>query len=123
MAQSGPRLEIAMSYMLRAGVGVAALLVLAGGILYLAQSSGPLPDYHHFHGAAGEYEQVGTILFRALHLESTSLIELGLLLLIATPIGRVVLGVVGFGLQKDWLYTAVSAIVLAVLLFSFFARR
>jgi len=66
---------------------------------------------------------VSAIVTGALHLESKSLIEFGLLLLIATPIGRVVFGLVGFAMQKDWLYTAVSAVVLGVLLFSFFTKR
>ena len=123
MKLSDQRLEIAMGQMLRIGVTVAALVVLAGGILYLWQYHGPIPDYRHFHGAAAAYESVSAIVTGALHLESKSLIEFGLLLLIATPIGRVVFGLVGFAMQKDWLYTAVSAVVLGVLLFSFFTKR
>jgi uncharacterized membrane protein len=42
--------------------------------------------------------------------------------LIATPIGRVLFGVVGFALLKDRLYTAVSAIVLTILLLSFLLK-
>jgi uncharacterized membrane protein len=116
-------LEIAMGKMLRIGVTVAALVVLAGGILFLLQASGPLPDYSHFHGAPAADEHVGSILAGALRFESKSLIEFGILLLIATPICRVVVGVVGFSLLKDWLYAAVSAIVLTILLLSFFTRR
>lgn len=123
MELSDQRLEIAMGQMLRIGVTVAALVVLAGGIVYLWQYHGPIPDYGHFHGAAAAYESVGAIITGVQHLHSRSLIEFGLLLLIATPIGRVVFGLVGFAMQKDWLYTAVSATVLAVLLFSFFTRR
>jgi uncharacterized membrane protein len=117
------RLEVAMGEMLRIGVTVAALVVIAGGILYLWQYSGPIPDYRHFHGADAAYESVGAIFTGALHLESRSLIEFGLLLLIATPICRVIFGVVGFAMEKDRLYAVVSAIVLAVLLFSFFAKK
>ncbi len=123
MTTSDHRLEIAMGHMLRTGVTVAALVVLAGGVLYLWQYRGPVPDYRHFHGAAAEETHVGAILRGAMHLDNRSLIEFGLLLLIATPIGRVVFGVVGFAKMKDWLYAAVSAIVLAVLLFSFFWER
>jgi uncharacterized membrane protein len=123
MTTSDQRLEIAMGQMLRIGVTVAALVVLAGGVLYLWQNQGPVPDYRHFHGAAAEYEHVGSIFAGVMRLESRSLIEFGLLLLIATPIGRVLFGVVGFAKMKDWLYAAVSTIVLAVLLFSFFWKR
>jgi uncharacterized membrane protein len=123
MTTSDQRLEIAMGHMLRIGVTVAAVVVLAGGVLYLWQNQGPVPDYRHFHGAAGEYTHAGAILRGAMQFNSRSLIEFGLLLLIATPIGRVVFGVVGFAKMKDWLYAVVSAIVLAVLLFSFFWNR
>jgi uncharacterized membrane protein len=123
MADSDRRLEIAMGNMLRIGVTVAALVVLVGGVLYLTQAHDPIPDYTHFHGAPAGYREVGAILTGALHLDSGSLIVFGILLLIVTPICRVLFGVVGFALLKDRLYAAISAIVLAVLLFSFFTRR
>ncbi len=123
MATSDRDLEIAMGHMLRIGVTVAALVVLAGGVLYLWQNQGPVPDYRHFHGASAEYTNVAAIFRGAMHGNSRSLIEFGLLLLIATPIGRVVFGVVGFAKMKDWLYAIVSIIVLTVLLFSFFWNR
>jgi uncharacterized membrane protein len=123
MSEKDQRLEVAMGHMLRIGVTVAALVVLAGGILYLAQAGGAMPDYQHFHGAPAAYEHVGAVIAGVLHLDSKSLIELGILLLIATPVCRVLFGVVGFALLKDRLYAAVSAVVLIVLLLSFFTRR
>jgi uncharacterized membrane protein len=112
------RLEIAMGNMLRFGVTASAIVVLLGGVLYLAQMHGPTPDYRHFHAAPAMH--LGAILTGVAHLQSESLIELGILLLIATPVCRVIFGLVGFALLKDRFYTAVSAIVLAVLLLSFF---
>ena len=44
---------------------------------------------------------------------------LGLLLLIATPILRVAVSLLGFALQRDRAYTMISAVVLLVLLISF----
>jgi uncharacterized membrane protein len=117
------RLEIAMGHMLRIGVTIAALVVLAGGVLYLSQNRGPVPDYHHFRGAPTIYEHVGQIAKGARHFDSRAIIEFGILLLIATPVMRVVFGVVGFAFLRDRLYTLVSAVVLAVLLFSFLYRQ
>jgi uncharacterized membrane protein len=48
---------------------------------------------------------------------------LGILLLIATPVCRVIFGVVGFALLRDKLYTVISLLVLGVLLFSFFSQH
>jgi len=123
MSGADQRLEIAMGKILRIGVTVAALVVLAGGILYILQASGPVPDYSHFDGAPIADKHFGSIFAGALRFQSNSLIECGILLLIATPIVRVLVGVVGSSLLKDWLYTTVSAIVLTVLFLSFFTRR
>jgi uncharacterized membrane protein len=123
MAERDQRLEVAMGNMLRIGVTVAALVVLAGGILYLSQSRGPVPGYTHFEGAPAAYEHVSSIVRGAVRLDSGSVIQLGILLLIATPICRVLFGVVGFAVMRDRFYAAVSVVVLAILLFSFFTRR
>ena len=54
------------------------------------------------------------------HLDSRSVVRVGILLLIATPITRVAYCVYGFAAQKDKIYIVVSSIVLTVLLYSFF---
>ncbi len=48
-----------------------------------------------------------------------AIVALGLLLLIATPILRVAVSMLAFALQRDRTYTAISAVVLLVLLISF----
>ena len=50
--------------------------------------------------------------------DAASVIQLGILLLIATPVVRVVFCVVGFARQRDRLYVAVSSLVLAILIYS-----
>jgi uncharacterized membrane protein len=46
------------------------------------------------------------------------MIQLGLLLLIATPIARVIGAGLIFAGERDWLYTAIAGLVLALLLYS-----
>jgi uncharacterized membrane protein len=120
---SDHKLEMAMGRMLQIGVTVAALVVLAGGILYLKQFGGAMPDYRHFHGAPAGLVSVHGILSGLMHFDTPSVIAFGILLLIATPICRVIFGVVGFALLRDRFYAGVSAVVLGILLFSFFLRR
>ena len=117
------RLETAMGRMLQIGVTVAALVVLFGGVLYLEHFRGPMPNYQQFHGAPTAYESVRGILRGLATLDSQSLIAFGILLLIATPICRVIFGVVGFSLLRDRFYAAVSVIVLIILMLSFVSRR
>ena len=116
-------LEQAMGRMLQIGVTVAALVVLAGGVLYLLQSGGTRPDYGHFQGAPAAVTTVSGIVAGVVHMDARSVIGFGILLLIATPICRVIFGVVGFALLRDRFYTAVSAVVLVILLYSFVAKR
>jgi uncharacterized membrane protein len=122
MMGSDQRLEIAMGHMLRIGVTVAAIVVLTGGILYLSRPSGPVPDYSHFNGAPAADKHIVSIFTGALRFNSSSLIELGILLLIATPVLRVLLGFIGFVLMKDWLYAGVGALVLIILALCFISR-
>ncbi len=112
-----------MGRMLQIGVTVAALVVLIGGVLYLAQNGGSLRDYEHFHAATPATTTIRGIVASAAHLDPRGIMGFGILLLIATPVCRVIFGVVGFAVLRDRLYTVVSLIVLGVLLFSFLAKR
>jgi uncharacterized membrane protein len=111
-------LDLSVAGMLRFGVTLAACVVLAGGVLYLKHPWRPIPDYSHFHPASDSLRSIGGVVVGAFHLEPRHLIQLGLLLLIATPFARVVYCVWGFARQRDRLYVAISGTVLAVLLYS-----
>ena len=113
-------MEVTISQMLRVGVSLAAIVVLIGGILYLWQAHGAGPDYRHFHGVPSPADRFGPVFDGVRHLDSRSIIRLGILLLIATPITRVAFCIFGFAVQRDKIYILVSSIVLAVLLYSFF---
>jgi uncharacterized membrane protein len=114
---------MAMGRMLQIGVTVAALVVLMGGVMYLAQNGGSLRDYQHFHAATTATTTISGIVTSAAHRDPRGIMGFGILLLIATPVCRVLFGVVGFAIMRDRLYTVISTIVLCVLLFSFIAKR
>lgn len=99
--------EVLVSRVLRGGVLLAAVVSAVGAAVYLAQHPGQSIDYGTFTGA-----QLSG------HSPGESIMALGLLLLVATPIARVALLAVAFLLEHDRLYTAVSTLVLAVLLVS-----
>jgi uncharacterized membrane protein len=124
MAQNRPdkRLETIIGYTLRIGVIAAAVLVLVGGMLYLTENAFAPTGYHTFHAAAKNALSLSGIIRNALALNSLGIIQLGLLILIATPILRVILSVVAFALERDILYVVVTSIVLAVLLYSFLVK-
>jgi uncharacterized membrane protein len=117
------RIETWVGVFLRTGVLLAAAIVLTGGILYLAQNHGPRPDYQHFHGEPGQFTHVTAILHGVVALNPESIIMLGLLVLIATPVARVGMCIFGFLFERDRLYVVVSTIVLLILLYSLFLHR
>ncbi len=108
--------------LLRAGVLTAAAVVLLGGLAYLWQHTweDELTRLREFQGEPAELRSLTGIVSQALALRSRGLIQLGLVLLIATPVARVALSAVLFARQRDWLYVAVTLLVLCVLLYSLF---
>jgi uncharacterized membrane protein len=111
------RIERVISLLLRIGVVSAAAIVLIGGMLYLFQHGMTIPHYEVFQGEPIRLCTVSGIIATALTFESSGIIQLGLLLLILTPIVRVVFSVIAFGIQRDHLYVSVTLIVLVVLLY------
>lgn len=112
------RLENIIGQLLRAGVLLAAAVVFAGGVLYLVQHHSQSIQYKSFTPGTENLRTLPGIVQLAGTLDSEGLIQLGLVLLIATPIARVVMAIVGFQLERDYMYVVVSSIVLAVLLYS-----
>ncbi len=115
---SDERVEKILGNLLRSGVISAAIVVLAGGILYLIRYGGDLPHYSLFRGEPAEFRSVEGIITAALGFRSRGLIQLGLLLLVATPLARVAFSIVAFALEGDRIYIVVTLIVLGVLLYS-----
>jgi len=111
------RLDRLVGIVLRSGVTLAAAIVLIGGVAWLASRNKVVPDRHRFH-PAGHFSELGGIVHGVIALEPLYLIQLGLLLLIATPIVRVLVCAIGFAGERDWAYAFISTVVLVLLLFS-----
>jgi uncharacterized membrane protein len=136
------RLELAIAMLLRIGVVIAAILVAIGGVMALRHPESRVPSFRVFHApghapgpaasgkaataAAAPHAAIYSIgaIFR--HLcdgSGASIIALGLLVLIATPIARVIFAIVGFARERDMLYTVISFVVLAILVLSLIHGR
>jgi uncharacterized membrane protein len=112
------RTEIVIGNLLRAGVTLAAALAIAGAIVYLARHGGERPDRSVFRGEPADLRSISGILRDAFALRGRGLIQLGLLVLIATPVARVAFSVYAFLRERDWLYVGVTLLVLAMLVYS-----
>lgn len=113
----GHSMQDRLGGLLRAGVLLAALFVIAGGIVYLIRHGGERPSYGHFDGEPATFRTVAGILQGVAAFSGRAIIQFGLLVLIATPIARVAAAGFGFARRRDWTYVAICSVVLALLLY------
>ncbi len=109
--------ELMVSLVLRSGVLKSAGVILLGLVLLA---------YHGFKGLGGNIDSAlsfphtfGRVFAGLAGLDPISVISLGLLLVIITPVTRVAVSIIAFVMERDWHYVAITAVVLAVLLVSF----
>jgi uncharacterized membrane protein len=112
------RIERIIGTLLRTGVIVAAAVVVVGAAIFLMRHGNERPDYSIFRGERSELRSVRRIVAAALAGGGRATIQLGLLLLVATPVARVIFSVAGFALERDRPYVVMTLLVLAILLFS-----
>jgi uncharacterized membrane protein len=112
------RIDEIMGTVLRTGVVLAAVVVLAGGALFLSRHRVPVTNYQVFKGEPAELRSISGIFREAGGLRGRGLIQLGLLTLIATPVARVAFSFFAFLYQRDWTYVLVTVLVLGLLFYS-----
>ena len=111
------RIENMMGRLLQAGVLLASTVVFFGGFLYLRAHPGTARDYRTFVGEPASLRHPVELFHLLMTGDAVAIVQFGVLLLIATPIARVVFAAVGFAVERDHLYVAISLGVLAVLIF------
>ena len=114
------RLDIVIGNLLRFGVLLSAVVVASGALVYLLHHGAEIPSYGVFHGEPRSFTSPLEILHAAFQLQGRGIIQLGLLLLIATPVARVAFSIYAFLALRDWKYLAISLTVFALLLSSLF---
>ena len=111
-----------VSYLLRSGVLLSSGIITLGAVLALAKY-GSLSTSAFFvylpnqipHGTFNV--SFSGILSGLAILDPFSIIELGVIVLLATPVARVLLSIFLFAAEGDRLYVYVTIVVLALLLF------
>ncbi len=111
-------MEKSLSKLLIGGVALAALMVLVGGIWYVTDYGQQRPDYSHFAPSPASYRAFSAVFEYIAEGQSQGIIQLGLLLLIATPVARVLFSLILFAKSRDYMYCGITAVVLGVLLYA-----
>ncbi|KEQ30769.1 DUF1634 domain-containing protein [Pedobacter antarcticus] len=105
---------------LRVGVILSGTIAGIGGIWYLFQQGSGTPHYGTFTGEPAGFTSLTGIYKGILTGSAAEIIQLGVVILIATPIIRIIFSLFSFILEKDGLYVIITLIVLSVILFSMF---
>jgi uncharacterized membrane protein len=108
-------LEAWLSRLLTASVLLAAVTGVAGIVLHLRQHRGLRADLSSFVPEHEALREPAQIVSGAGSLDSAAVLQLAVLLLVLTPIARVVCALVVFAIKRDLLYVGVSLGVLAAL--------
>lgn len=111
-------IQAIIGWILRVGVIVSMSLVCVGGIVFVYRHGHSIPAYKPFKGVPLFIHDIHGILNGVMSFKGQAIIQLGIALLIATPIVRVAFSAIGFLLEKDYLYTVISLIVLLIIIAS-----
>lgn len=120
-AWSDRDVEQVVGRLLQAGVVLASIVVGLGGTLLLARHGAEATAFSVFRGGSSHLRSVSAAILGAVHGDPGAIVQLGLVLLIATPVARVALTLAAFVAQRDRLYVAMTALVLALLLLGLFS--
>jgi uncharacterized membrane protein len=117
------RLDIVIGNLLRTGVVISAAVVFFGASVYLTRHAFEFPSYKAFRGEPADLRTIPGVIHDVIAFRGRGIIQLGLLLLIATPIARVAFSAYAFARLQDGRYVVITLIVFSMLLFSVFGMH
>lgn len=111
-------MQLIIGWILRGGVIISMTIVFIGGILFVYRHGNSIPDYRTFKGVPDFIHSPGGVIDGVLNLKGQAIIQIGIILLIATPVVRVAFSAVVFLIEKDYLYTFITLLVLLIIVAS-----
>jgi len=111
-------IQIILGTLLRVGVIASMTVVFIGGLVYLVFNHSEIVNYSQFDSVKSGFSKISDIFIGLGELKGSAIIQFGILLLIFTPIMRVVFSIFSFLIERDYLYVLIGAFVLCVILFS-----
>lgn len=116
-------MQLIIGWILRIGVTASMAIVVVGGILFIYRHGASLPDYRTFRRVPDFISSPMGVIEGVIHFKGQAIIQLGITLLIATPVLRVIFSAIGFVLERDSLYTFISLLVLLIIIMSAITGR
>ena len=113
------KLELLLSNLLKIGVIISGIITFIGAILFLFQHGLEIPNYHDFKPHPFHLSDLNNFFSNIISFQPESIMKLGILMLIATPVLRVFLSLLAYSVQKDYMYILFSLLVLMVMVYGF----
>ena len=111
-------MKLVISWILRGGIFLSMVFVLVGGAIFIYRHGHSIPDYRVFKGVPYFIHDTGGIIRGIFNIKGQAIIQAGIILLIATPVVRVAFSAIGFLIEKDYLYTFITLLVLLIIIAS-----
>jgi len=111
-------IQLILGTLLRAGVIISMGIVLIGGVIFLIHNKGVLTDYKVFKPELAKFSSIAAIFKGVLTLQGDAVVQFGILMLIFTPIARIVFAIFSFLIERDYLYVVIGIIILAIITIS-----
>ncbi len=111
-------IQVILGMLLRVGVIISMSIVLLGGIIFLIHNKGVITDYKVFKPELAKFSSIAAIFKGLLTFQGDAIVQFGVLMLIFTPVARIVFAVFSFLIEKDYLYVLIGLIILAILAIS-----
>lgn len=117
MPDESGRVKALIAKTVIAAVLAAGFIVAVGGVMYLIRHGAAEVHYDVFAGEPTDLRTLRGVLADALRLNDRGIIQLGLIVLVGAQVVRVALTLWLFVVERDRRFVAISAVVLALLLF------
>lgn len=110
-------MQAIIGWVLRLGVMISMSVVVFGGAVYLYRHGHSIPNYSSFNGVPGFVHPQG-IIDGIMAFRGRSIIQAGIIMLVATPILRVMCSFIGFIFERDYMYILITLVVLLIIFIS-----
>ncbi|RZK16422.1 MAG: DUF1634 domain-containing protein [Pedobacter sp.] len=111
-------IQVILGTLLRAGVIISMSIVLIGGVIFLIHNNGVITDYKVFKPELSKFSSIAAIFKGIATFHGDAIVQFGILMLIFTPIARIIFAIFSFFIERDYLYVLIGFIILAIIAIS-----
>lgn len=114
------RIQARMGRILFWGMVVSALIIVVGGVIFLSEYGGGMPNFSRFAASGRHLRTVAEVFSGIASYRGGAIIEAGILLLVLFQYVRVIMSALMFTRLRSWFFVGISLFILGVLVYGLF---